>query len=251
MKRSGDWDLNCDLGEGEPISRTRALMRYITSANIACGGHAGDAASMRRTVDLAQEHKVRIGAHPGTWDRESFGRSVVGIDPQSLELLLVHQVGALDAVLRERGARLHHVKLHGGLYHAVESSPTLARRFLQVVSTFWPRVNVYARAGGGVEAVAASLGLGRQIWSEAFLDRGYQADGQLVPRNRPDALLTSITALRTRMEDLCLHRRVGTVEGGSFPLAARTFCVHGDSSHAVSIARWARDYLQRQRESSR
>src|SRR5688500_18309234 len=114
------FDLNCDLGEGEPRARTEALMRVITSANVACGGHAGDLASMERCVALAKKFKVRLGAHPGTADRAGFGRGELKITPAELELLLLQQVGTLERIARAHGVKLHHIKLHGALYHATE-----------------------------------------------------------------------------------------------------------------------------------
>src|SRR5947207_3188028 len=122
-------DLNCDLGEGEPLSRTQTLMRSISSANIACGGHAGSLQTMLRCVRLAKECHVRLGAHPGAWDRESFGRKALRIAPDELGILLLHQVSALEKVARSMGVELHHIKLHGVLYHATESQQGLARSY--------------------------------------------------------------------------------------------------------------------------
>src|SRR5436309_15056078 len=132
-------DFNCDLGEGEPVARTRALMRWITSANVACGGHAGDLQTMERCVRLARQFKVRLGAHPGPWSRTDLGRGVVRVTPGELELLLIHQVSALDTVARRKGMTLHHIKLHGALYHATETNETLARRYVATVKRWWPR----------------------------------------------------------------------------------------------------------------
>src|SRR5262245_44340148 len=146
-------DLNCDLGEGEPLVRTRALMRWITSANVACGGHAGDTQLMTACVRLARRYGVRLGAHPGPWDRANRGRSRVEISPDELELLLIHQVGALEKIAHAKAAKLHHVKLHGGLYHAVESSETLAKHYVTTVKHWWPGVKIYACAGGRVARV--------------------------------------------------------------------------------------------------
>ena len=127
-------DLNSDLGEGEPIARTRALMRWITSANVACGGHAGDAKSMQRCVRLAKQCGVRLGAHPGPWSRGDFGRSAIQITPEEFELLLLQQVGALERVARANGARLHHIKLHGALYHASEAQTEIGECYVKSVA---------------------------------------------------------------------------------------------------------------------
>src|SRR5438093_1543012 len=143
-------DLNCDLGEGEPGPRTRALMRWITSANVACGRHAGDLPTMESCVRLAKQFGVRLGAHPGTASRGDFGRAPVEVGADELELLLLEQVGALERLARAAGVRLHHIKLHGALYHASEASDVVARRYLRSVRRWWPRSVPYVRAGGTV-----------------------------------------------------------------------------------------------------
>ena len=125
-------DLNCDLGEGEPLPRTRVLMRWVTSANVACGGHAGDLKTMKACARLARQHGVRLGAHPGPWSRSDFGRGPVRIAPDEFELLLLHQVGALERVAQANGVRLHHIKLHGALYHVSEGNEAVANRYVAV-----------------------------------------------------------------------------------------------------------------------
>lgn len=235
------WDLNCDLGEGEAPGRTARLMQSITSANIACGGHAGDLASMRRSCELGVKFGVRLGAHPGPWDRAGFGRQPVTLSPAELELLLLHQVGALQKLAHEAGARLHHVKLHGGLYHAVEGSDRLARAYVELVHRHWTGLKIYARAGGRVWAWGRKGGV--TVWGEAFVDRGYRADGSLVPRTEPGALIESGPAVRARLEDLVIRRQVTSGEGQPLPVAWRTLCVHGDTPTATRVARWARAYL--------
>src|SRR5215468_701897 len=143
-------DINCDLGEGEPLTRTRALMRWITSANVACGGHAGDVRSMRDCARLCHQHGVRLGAHPGWSAGGDFGRGEVRLSADELELLLLQQVGALQRIAGEEGARLHHVKLHGALYHAAEADPSLARCYVQAIRQWWPNCRIYARPDGRV-----------------------------------------------------------------------------------------------------
>ncbi|MBL9166511.1 MAG: LamB/YcsF family protein [Verrucomicrobiales bacterium] len=237
------WDLNCDLGEGESPRRTAILMKSITSANVACGGHAGDVESMRRCSGLARQRGVRLGAHPGPWDRKNFGRAPVSITPRELELLMVQQVGALELIAREEGIRLHHVKLHGGLYHAVEASDRLAEAYVECVISHWPRLKIYARAGGAVHRVGKHLGA--VVWGEAFVDRGYLVDGGLVPRTSDGALIEKAGAVRDRLTDLCKHRRVTSMGGTALPMDWRTLCVHGDTPAAPAVARWAREFLER------
>jgi 5-oxoprolinase (ATP-hydrolysing) subunit A len=235
-------DLNCDLGEGEPLSRTRALMRRVTSANIVCGGHAGDLSSMRVCLGLAKELEVRAGAHPGWPNRPDFGRGPVAVRPDELELLLLQQVGSLERLARAQGVRLHHVKLHGTLYHATEQNPALRRRYVECVSRWWPGLKIYALAGGTVARLAGRRGL--TVWEEGFLDRAYQPDGTLRPRTSPGALLNDLRAVRAR---LLLYRRRGeieTVSGGRIRLHARTWCLHSDTPLAPALAREAARVFQ-------
>ena len=197
---------------------------------------------MRACARLAREWKVYLGAHPGPWDRKNFGRGLVSITSDELELLLVQQVGALELIAREEGVRLHHVKLHGGLYHAVEASDALARTYLQCVHQHWPWLKVYARAGGAVWRAGARPNL--SVWGEAFVDRGYLADGGLVPRTSEGALIEKVGAVRHRLLDLCHHRRVTSIGGTFLPVNWRTLCVHGDTPGAPAVARWTREFLE-------
>ena len=167
-----NFDLNCDLGENEPRKITAALMPLITSANIACGGHAGDFDSMRATVHLAVKHRVNVGAHPGFADRANFGRRALPITIAEFKTLLFQQISALDRIAQDAGAELHHVKLHGALYHMVEEQSALRRAFLEMVGEFWPRAVIFSLAGGSVTRAAARSKL--RSWGEGFLDRGYQ-----------------------------------------------------------------------------
>ena len=239
------WDINCDLGEGEPASRTDVLMRGITSANVACGGHAGNLDSMRRCVRLAARHGVRLGAHPGPWDRVNFGRGLVRITPDELELLLLQQVGALASLASEEGVPLHHVKLHGGLYHAVEASPRLARAYLEILGRRWPGCLAYAKAGGKVAVAAAGL-QGHRVWGEAFIDRGYLPNGGLVPRGQTGALIESRSELEARLGDLCLRRQVTATSGKRISMAAHTLCIHGDTPAAIRLLFWTLEWMEGQ-----
>lgn len=228
-------DVNCDLGEGEPISRTRALMRWITSANVACGGHAGDLRSMRTCARLAKQYGVKIGAHPGAWSRADKGRGVVRVTPDELALLLVHQVSALERVAVREGGRLHHIKLHGALYHAVETDPKLARAYLRCVSHHWPGVKIYALAGGRVVRGAERIGV--PYSAEAFADRAYLRDGSLVPRSRRGAVLKDVGRVEARVRDLLAGRGLIAIDGHRIQRHVDTLCVHADTPNAVLIAR--------------
>lgn len=233
------WDINCDLGEGEPVARTRSLMRWVTSANVACGGHAGDVRSMERCALLSVQHGVRLGAHPGL--ESGFGRESVSVSVSEFETLLVQQVGALQAVARACRARLHHVKLHGSLYHEVERDASLRTAYLESIARWFPGLKVFTLAGGAVAAEAPRFGV--TVWEEGFLDRGYRADGTLVPRGEAQALLTDMRGRRERLERLRDGGGLLSVEGNPLAVRPRTLCVHGDSGDSTVLVRMARRIL--------
>ena len=217
-------------------------MRVITSANVACGGHAGDIGTMERCVTLARKNKVRLGAHPGAMDQAGFGRRELRFTPAELELLLLQQVGALERVAHAHRVKLHHIKLHGALYHATERDERLAKAYVEIVRRWWPTLVVYAFAGGTVAKLA-----GRTVWAEAFLDRNYLDNGTLVPRTASHALLQSIRKVRERVEQL-ERRTVITVGGKVIRVSARTICIHGDTPRAME---WAKVASQRLLKRSR
>ena len=234
-------DLNCDLGEGESLLRTRALMRWITSANVACGGHAGDIKSMQDCVRLAKEFGVRLGAHPGCRSPADFGRGPVQITPDELELLLLQQVGALELLARDQGVSLHHIKLHGALYHATEADESLALYYIANVRKWWPGAKIYARAGGTVAQTARKFGA--PIWEEAFADRRYDEQGFLVPRDSPGALLTKPSAVRAQVRGILERKEVVAISGQSLQIAPQTLCLHSDTPRAVQLARMVNELL--------
>jgi UPF0271 protein len=228
-------DLNCDLGEGESPAHTRALMRWITSANVACGGHAGDLKTMEACVRAAKQYQVRLGAHPGPWSRTDFGRGPVAVSPDELELLLLQQVGALERLARAQGQPLHHIKLHGALYHATERHTALAQRYVGVVGQWWPSVKIYALAQGQVARLAKRPRL--EVWEEAFVDRAYRDDGSLLPRSEPNAMLTTVNQITKRVTTLLANHEVTTVSGQRRHLSPRTLCLHSDTPRAASLAK--------------
>jgi 5-oxoprolinase (ATP-hydrolysing) subunit A len=229
------FDLNCDLGEGESPARTRALMRWITSANVACGGHAGDVKTMEACVLLAKRYQVRLGAHPGPWSRGDFGRGPVTLSPEALELLLLQQIGALERIARAHHIRLHHIKLHGTLYHATENNAALAGRYVRVIQTWWPAAKIYALAHGRVVGLAKRLGL--RVWEEAFVDRAYQSDGSLVPRSQPNAMLITVTKIAERVRSLVTRNEITTLSGQQLRLSPQTLCLHSDTARAPFLAK--------------
>ena len=228
------FDLNCDLGEGEPWKHTKALLGTITSANIACGGHAGDLDTMTRCVRTALKLKVRIGAHPGWPDRASSGRKDIHVAPAAFSEMLLNQIGALAAVCAAHGARLHHIKVHGFLYHACERRPTIRKALVAAMLEYWPRVILYCMAGGTTASEARAAGL--RVWEEAFVDRAYASATRLVPRGEPNALLVRREAV-DQARTLLSARAVAIAGGVAVLPGLRTLCVHSDSPDALYLAR--------------
>ena len=238
-RRSADrlpkFDINCDLGEGEKPARVRALMKWITSANVACGGHAGGVRSMEYCVRQSRGWGVRLGAHPGYWDRENFGRTSQDITPAELELLLIQQVSGLEKVAKLGSMRIHHIKLHGALYHDVERDSGLATVYSETVARYWPKAKIYATANGRVKRTAESNGV--TVWEEAFADRAYMSDGTLVPRNVAGAVLGDPKLVVERLRGIFRNRKMETISGSHIEMAPRTVCVHSDTPEAVHIAK--------------
>jgi len=214
-------DLNCDMGELEDAAHEAALMRYITSANIACGGHAGDEATMRRTASLAMERGVRIGAHPGYPDRANFGRVEIPMAAGEIERTVCQQIERLDAVVRSLGAAIVHVKPHGALYNVAVGNADVARAIASGVARWNPRTTLFGLAGSPMLEVWRAMGM--TVAAEAFADRRYEPDGTLRSRKFPDALITDPPAAAAQALRLA---RQGN---------AQTICVHGDTPGAVEI----------------
>jgi len=230
-------DLNCDLGEG--AAHDAAVMPLVTSANIACGGHAGDAASMAATVALARRHGVAIGAHPGHADREHFGRRQLPITPEAAAALVVAQVVRLAAVA---GEPPRHVKLHGGLYHQVARDAALATAVADGLAARWPETILVAPAGSRLVAVARARGLA--VAEEAFIDRAYAADGSLVARSEPGAVIADRWQAAERAVRLVREGVVESSDGATLPLAADTLCIHGDGVDPAGLAIAVREALE-------
>jgi len=226
--------LNCDLGEGEEPEDTELLMRCIGAANIACGGHAGDADSIHRCLELCRRFGVRPGAHPGL--AGNFGRSAADdLSPAVFRKLLEEQLGSFDIHLAEAGLELHHVKLHGSLYHAVETNDRLAETCLDVLRERAKQPAVFCLAGGSFAGRARAAGL--DTWEEAFADRAYADDGTLLPRSHPEALITDPYLLLARVELLIKKGEIITQSGAFLPCSARTLCVHSDTPGILELFR--------------
>jgi len=221
-------DLNCDLGEG--AGQDAMLMPLITSANIACGAHAGDEATMRATVALAREHAVGVGAHPGFADRANFGRTEHGLTACALHELITWQVQAL----RELGP-VRHVKPHGALYNLAARDRGVAEVIVEAVYECDPALVLFGLAGS--ELVAAGRERGLRVASEVFADRSYQADGSLTPRTRADALIVDEAVAVAQVLRMVREGVVRATDGTEVVIEADTVCLHGDGAHAVAFAR--------------
>ena len=226
-------DLNCDLGEGS--GQDAALMQWITSANIACGGHAGDDGTMRETVRLALAAGVAIGAHPGLEDRENFGRLEQNLSTNEVRALVRRQVERLRAIAAEQGAALVHVKPHGALYNLAARSAPVAEAIAGAVSEIDGELRLVGLSGS--ELVKAGERAGLTVMQEGFADRRYEADGSLTPRLHPAALITDEAEAVAQALRLVREGRVRSREGVEVALKIDTICLHGDGAQAVAFAR--------------
>jgi UPF0271 protein len=227
-------DLNCDLGEG--AGHDAELMPFITSANIACGGHAGDTATMRATVALALQHGVAVGAHPGFDDREHFGRRELAMSPIDAAGLVFTQIQALQDVALDLGAAVRHIKLHGALYTMASRDRALADAVVRTVRMTAKEPMLFVLAGSELERAARACD-DVHVVSEVFADRTYQADGSLTPRSRSGALIQDENAAVAQVLRMVREGRVRATDGTEVPITADTVCVHGDGPHAVAFAR--------------
>jgi 5-oxoprolinase (ATP-hydrolysing) subunit A len=222
-------DLNCDMGELEDAQHEAALMESITSANIACGGHAGDEATMERTTRLALERGIRIGAHPGYPDRANFGRIEMPMSAAEIETTVREQIERLDAVVRRLGGEIVHVKPHGALYNVAVRNEAVARAIAAGIAQWNPKTTVFGLAGSPMLDWWRQMGFA--VAAEGFADRRYEPDGTLRSRKFPDALITDPQAAAAQAVRLA---REGV---------AQTICVHGDTPGAVEILKACRKAL--------
>ena len=226
-------DLNADLGEGYPFDAE--LMRLISSANIACGGHVGDEASMRATVRLAREHGVRVGAHPSYPDREHFGRRSLEMPAAELKHSLVTQISALHAICQQEGVALAYVKPHGMLYNDAARNVALADVVIDASLAVQPDLAIMALAGSAMVAHCRERGV--SVLEEAFVDRAYRDDGSLVPRSEPGAVLDDDATAIAQALRFANQGEVVTRSGKVLNLPVDSLCLHGDTPHAVAFAR--------------
>ncbi|MET0540866.1 MAG: 5-oxoprolinase subunit PxpA [Variovorax sp.] len=232
-------DLNADLGEG--CDNDEALLGLVSSANIACGWHAGDAKTMRQCARWALDNGVAIGAHPSFPDRENFGRSEMNLPVDEIIAGMLYQIGALAAIVKAEGGRLAHVKPHGALYNQAVKDPVLADALCEAVRRFDPTLRFFGLAGSGMIESARRAGL--QPVEEVFADRAYNADGSLVSRKLPGALIESDAEAIAQTLSLVRDHRVTAIDGSTVAVNAQSVCLHGDGAHALQFAQRIREQL--------
>lgn len=235
-----DIDLNADLGEGG--LRDAELIALVSSANIACGGHAGDESSMRAAIETAVEAGVAIGAHPGYEDPANFGRKARSLEGSAVADLISRQVERLLGFAREAGTEVHHVKPHGALYLQANRDPSIAAAVVTGVKRVLPGCALYVPASGAL-AAAGNAG-GFRIKGEGFVDRRYGEDGELLPRDQAGAVITDLATAVAQALQIACEQRVSSITGRLIPLPTSTLCVHGDGANALTLLREVRFALE-------
>lgn len=239
-------DLNADVGESFgawKLGDDQALMQVITSANVACGFHAGDPLTLRQTCAMAAAAGVTIGAQVSYRDLAGFGRRDMTVSADELAAELLYQIAALDGIARAEGSRVKYVKPHGALYHRVRKDQAQATALVDAIRAYDPGLPLLTQATGEAAELAAAAGI--RVVAEAFADRGYTADGSLVPRGEPGELRTDPAEVADRAVAMVTKGVVTSEEGIAAPIQARSLCVHGDTPGAVALATAVRQALER------
>ena len=237
-------DLNADVGEGRrgALDHETVLMRHITSANVACGFHAGDPGVMRDTVALAAAHGVAVGAHPGFPDLEGFGRRELQVAPADVEDFVAYQVGALAAIAAAQGVRLQHVKPHGALFNMAARDAALADAIARATVVIDRSLILFGLPSS--ELIAAGARAGLRTACEGFADRAYEPDGSLVSRQHPGSVIDDPDAVVTRALRMISDGIVDAVDGSAIAIRIDTLCVHGDTPQAAQLAARVRSALE-------
>jgi UPF0271 protein len=241
-------DLNCDMGEGfgrYVLGNDEAVIPLVSSVNIACGFHASDPSTMRRTVKLAKEWNVAVGAHPSFPDRVGFGRREMSASPAEIRDDVIYQLGALLAFCKAEGVPLRHVKPHGALYNLAARDIEAATAIAAAVRSVDPSLYLVGLCGSAMVAAARETGL--KFAPEAFADRGYRKDGRLVSRKEHGAVLDDPEVVAERVVRMVRDGEVITVDGTGIPIDPKTVCVHGDTPGVVALLRAIRSRLEREK----
>ncbi|HEV8512503.1 MAG TPA: 5-oxoprolinase subunit PxpA [Cyclobacteriaceae bacterium] len=226
-------DINCDMAEG--VGNEKELMPFISSANIACGYHAGNEDLMKSTIDLCLKYNVAIGAHPSFPDRENFGRTNMNLPLEELNKLVSDQIHLLNKIAKEHGAKLHHVKPHGALYNMAAKDSVLANCIARAIKDADENLILYGLSQSAMIDEAKKIQI--KTANEVFADRTYQLDGSLTPRTQSSALITDEQDAILQAVRFVSENKVKTVKGIDIDLKADTICLHGDGAHAVEFAR--------------
>ncbi|ALC85789.1 lactam utilization protein LamB [Bacillus sp. FJAT-22090] len=238
-------DINCDLGESfgrYKLGEQQEILKYVSSANIACGFHAGDPSVMRKTVKLAIENGVKIGAHPGLPDLNGFGRREMKITPQEAYDMVVYQIGALNGFLATFGEQMQHVKPHGALFNMAAKDFELAQAIAQAVYDVSPSLVLFGLANSELTAAGEKVGL--RTAHEVFADRTYQSDGSLTSRQQSNALIIDTNESIAQVVKMVTEGIVISQQNTEVHIKADTVCIHGDGEHAVSFARNIKETLK-------
>ncbi len=233
-------DINCDMGEG--IGNDELIMPFITCANIACGYHAGDSATMWQTVELAIQYKVAIGAHLSFFDRDNFGRSEMQLDKKDIYDLVTQQLIILNEITSALDTTLNHVKPHGALYNMSARDAELANTIAKAVKDFNASLILFGLSGSHSIREAKAIGL--KTASEVFADRTYQDDGSLTPRSQSNELIEDVQKAVQQTLQMIKDGTVTTVSGKIIPIVAETICIHGDGKHALEFAKAINDAVR-------
>lgn len=238
-------DINCDLGESFGIwkmGNDAAIMPYITSANIACGFHAGDFTTMLDTISLCQKYGVNMGAHPSFPDLQGFGRRKMQMSASEVYALVLYQMGALDALIRVKGGKLHHVKPHGALYNQAAEESEIAEAIASAVKAFDSQLILYGLSGSKLIDKGKEKGLITR--AEVFADRAYTQEGFLADRRLEGAVLTDEIRVKEQIACLVQGLPIHTIDKKTIRLDAETICIHGDGSRALEVAQWVKAVVQ-------
>jgi len=240
-------DINCDMGESFgnfQIGNDALLLPLVTSANIACGFHGGDPYHIEKTIDLALENGVAIGAHPSYPDLQGFGRRKMYLKKEELQSIIKYQVAALKSLVESKGGKLQHVKPHGALYNSISNDKEEATHVVEAVKSIAPNVFLMGLAGSHVAAVCEMHSM--SFIAEAFIDRRYDAHGKLVSRNIEGSKIETPEATTKQVIDMVLKNETETIDGKRIPIKAQSFCIHGDNPKAFEILKHLNEALEKE-----